>query len=269
MKKALAIALTCASLLTFTGCGKENIQLDLSKVKEDLSVAKKDGFYLGGVSELASNTDYFEGTLEYVYDFDYSEKLGLTKENIKEESSLYYDENTKELLAVLAPADGKKEDVKTEMNTFLGNITDKENKMEEYQGYLVYVVSKDNEKLLKAVKDVKEPIFGAMMEVTKENVKDTLNIYPASLDEFLMETPMMIVQSNTYIIVRPASGKEQEVKDAINAYMKRLEEQWKTYLPDQYELVKNRKEEKLGDYLIYIVSSDNEKVFNTIKASVK
>ena len=141
--------------------------------------------------------------------------------------------------------------------------------MEEYQGYLVYVVSKDNEKLLKAVKDVKEPIFGAMMEVTKENVKDTLNIDPASLDEFLMETPMMIVQSNTYIIVRPASGKEQEVKDAINAYMKRLEEQWKTYLPDQYELVKNRKEEKLGDYLIYIVSSDNEKVFNTIKASVK
>ena len=107
------------------------------------------------------------------------------------------------------------------------------------------------------------------MEVTKENVKDTLNIDPASLDEFLMETPMMIVQSNTYIIVRPASGKEQEVKDAINAYMKRLEEQWKTYLPDQYELVKNRKEEKLGDYLIYIVSSDNEKVFNTIKASVK
>lgn len=269
MKKALAIALSCATLLTFTGCGKEDVQLDLSKIKESLSTITKDEFYLTGVSELASNPDYYEGSLEYIYDFDYSEKLGLTKENMKEESTFYYDENTKELLAVIAPADGKKEDVKTEMNTFLGNISDKENKMEEYQGYLVYVISKDNEKLLKAIKDVKEPIFGAMMEVTKENVKDTLNIDPASLDEFLMETPMMIVQSNTYIIAKPASGKEQEVKDAINAYMKKLEDQWKTYLPDQYELVKNRKEEKLGDYLIYIISDDNEKVFNTIKASKK
>ena len=37
--------------------------------------------------------------------------------------------------------------------------------------------------------------------------------------------------------------------------MTNLEEQWSTYLPDQYELVKNRLEEKYGDYLIYIISN--------------
>lgn len=269
MKKVLTILLSCATLLTFTGCGKENIQLDLTKVKEDLSTVTTGGFYLQGVSVFTSNTDYFEETLEYIYDFDYAEKLGLTKENIQEESSFYYNENTKELLAIIKPVEGKKEDVKNEMNTFLGKITEKEHKTEEYEGYLFYVISKDNNKLMTDIKKVRQPIFGAMMEIAEENVKDIIGIDPSALDEFLIETPMMIVQSSTYIIVKPASGKEQEVKDAINDYMKKLEEQWKTYLPDQYELVKNRKEEKLGDYLIYIISKDNQKVFETIKASQK
>lgn len=38
-----------------------------------------------------------------------------------------------------------------------------------------------------------------------------------------------------------------------------------TYLPEQYELVKNRLEKEYGDYLIYIVSSNNDLVFETIK----
>ena len=46
--------------------------------------------------------------------------------------------------------------------------------------------------------------------------------------------------------------------------MKKLETQWETYLPDQYELVKNRKEVKIGDYLVYIVSNNNDLVFDTI-----
>ena len=47
--------------------------------------------------------------------------------------------------------------------------------------------------------------------------------------------------------------------------MDNLEEQWSTYLPDQYELVENRLEEEYGEYLIYIISNDNELVLKTIK----
>ena len=43
------------------------------------------------------------------------------------------------------------------------------------------------------------------------------------------------------------------------------ENQWEHYIPEQYELVKNRKVEKIGDYLVYIVSTDNNLVFNTIQ----
>ena len=111
---------------------------------------------------------------------------------------------------------------------------------------------------------MKVSVFGMMMEVTKDQIKDTLNVEEADVEEFLMKMPMM-GQASKYIIVKPVSGKEEVVKNAIDEYMANEETQWSMYLPDQYELVKNRKVEKIGDYLIYIVSTDNNSVFETIK----
>ena len=51
--------------------------------------------------------------------------------------------------------------------------------------------------------------------------------------------------------------------------MEKLEQQWQTYLPDQYELVKNRLEKEYGEYLIYIISTDNDLVFKEIKQHKK
>jgi len=79
-----------------------------------------------------------------------------------------------------------------------------------------------------------------------------------------MQIPMMIINSNTYIVVKPAEGKKESVKKTIDNYMTNLENQWATYLPEQYELIKNRMEKEYGDYLIYIATTDNEKVYNAI-----
>ena len=111
----------------------------------------------------------------------------------------------------------------------------------------------------------KSPVFSAMMDVPEEALEMTFGINPELVEEYTAKVPMMIVNSNMYLIVKPKEGKENEVKEAINTYMKNLEDQWSTYLPDQYELVKNRKEEKVGNYLVYIVSNDNEAVYKAIK----
>ena len=71
--------------------------------------------------------------------------------------------------------------------------------------------------------------------------------------------------SVTYMIVKPAEGKEEVIKTALDEHMTRLETTYEFYIPGQFELVKNRKVEKIGEYLIYIVSTDNDLVFNTIK----
>ena len=89
------------------------------------------------------------------------------------------------------------------------------------------------------------------------------------VEESLVMNSAIIVNSNLYFIIKPKKENSEDVQKAVDKYMVDLEEQWKTYLPDQYELVKNRLEEKYGDYLIYIISTDNDLVFDTIKASKK
>ena len=51
--------------------------------------------------------------------------------------------------------------------------------------------------------------------------------------------------------------------------MTNLEKTWSTYLPDQYDIVKNRMEKEAGDYLIYIATADNQKVYDAIMSSTK
>ena len=80
---------------------------------------------------------------------------------------------------------------------------------------------------------------------------------------------MFITSAEQYIILKPADGKEEEVKEAMDTYMTNLQQQWDTYLPLQAELVRNREETKVGDYLIYIISQDNAKVLDVIKNNQK
>ena len=69
------------------------------------------------------------------------------------------------------------------------------------------------------------------------------------------------------MVVKPAEGKYETVRSGLDEYIKKQEELWNTYLPDQYELVKNRLVVEEGDYLIYIISEDNNSVLEAIKSA--
>jgi len=258
MKKLILGLFSISAILLFAGCEeKEQVKLDLTKIATELETLTTDEIDIHGI--YVEEMGVF-GELSYVYDFDFETKLGLNSELVTE-YNVNYNEETKELLAVFKPAEGKTEEVKTALNTFMTGINAE---LTEVNGLLVYVNSTDNDTVINKVKEAKTKVFGMLMEVPTESIKDTLNIEATDVEEFLMRMPMMMTQSSTYIIVKPVDGKEEVVENAINEYMTKLENQWATYLPDQYELVKNRKVEKIGDYLVYIVSNNNDLVFNTI-----
>lgn len=257
MKKVLLSFLSLLTIVTLTGCKKENISLDLNKISSELDTLVTTEIDIHGID--VESMEVFNN-LDYVYDYDFMDILGLEPELVSE-YNVQYNYKKKQILAIFKPNEGKKEEVKEQLEGFMTEI---KAELEEVNDLLIYVASSDNELVFKTVKDTKMPVFGMMMEVPKEQIKDTLNIEEADVEEFLMKMPMMMTQSNTYIIVKPSEGREETVENKINEYMKSLETQWETYLPDQYELVKNRKVEKIGDYLIYIVSNNNELVFNTI-----
>ena len=73
------------------------------------------------------------------------------------------------------------------------------------------------------------------------------------------------VQASEFFIAKVQSGKMETVKTAILSRQADLDAQWRQYLPEQYELVKNYKLVENGDYVFFGVAekvSDAVDVFN-------
>lgn len=267
-------------LLILTGCGNSNVaELDMDKIKTNLENLKGDGFDIYTAEEEVRNSGIANfDMLETLYDFDFQE-FGINPENITE-YRFNMDKLNKDLWIVFLPVEGKEDTVKTETEAYIQKLISDETdatikqklenySFEEIDGYLVWVVSEDNNRILELTKNARANILPMMMDITSEMLQDSIGLDPASVTEFAIKTPALITSSTTYMVVKPADGKKNEVKEALDNYMVALEEQWSTYLPEQYELVKNRLYKEYGDYLIYIVSSNNDLVYNTIIGSTK
>ena len=260
--KKIFVFLALISSLFITGCSK-NVDLDLDKISQELNTLTSENFDMQGVYSLIDESNYYTDLID-VYDYDFEEKFGISNETI-EEYSVRINENSLEMYMILKVSNNE-EDIKSKMKDYFKSINKENDYLEtEYEGYLIFILSSDNNKVLDLIKSSKAPIFANLMKLDNESINSTLNIKNEQYSEILMEMPAIIVKSNMYVVVKPTANEKDNVKEAIDSYMKNLEEQWATYLPEQYELVQNRLYEEYGGYLIYIVSEDNNKVFETIK----
>lgn len=281
------VALSCVALF-LTGCGSK-INLDLGKVEEKVDALTSDKISMGGMTSNILEANVYP---ENMVDLFSLEEIGIDQELVGGQFLISWealdnakDENSVLSYVVLEPVEGKMEEVKKQLDTFYEqllatyqakedetskkNVTLLKNRMvKEQDGFLISIVSEDNQKVMNAILKSKAPIFGMLQKIDKDGL-ETLGLKEEDLDEYLIKTPMMIVSASGYYVVKPAKGKEAEVKKAMDEYMKKQEEQWATYLPDQHELAKNRKETKVGDYLVYIVSQDNDKVLKEMKNQTK
>lgn len=264
MKKKFNLIVASVLCLFLTGCG--NVDLDLDKVSENLSNLTNNSFdLLTAVENIEMDNAYFSDLVN-VYDFDLQE-LGINKEII-ENMAFRVDSNNNPAYIIVKPVEGKKEELKAEINSYLNKFTNLNKLESEYEGYLIYLFSDKNSELLEVIKNSKSRIFGFLMNVESTDLEALTGVNPEDLDEFLVKNSVM-TQSSSYYILKPSEGKKDKVQETMNNYMNNLEKQWETYLPDQYELVENRLEEEYGGYLIYIISSDNESVLKSIKNSKK
>jgi len=104
-----------------------------------------------------------------------------------------------------------------------------------------------------------------------EILQDVMGIDPSLIKESAILFPTMIVHSSTYWVVLAEEGKEAVLKEQIDAHMEAQEESWSLYLPDQYDIIKNREyleiETEKGTYLVYVASTDNEAVLDIIRGA--
>ena len=275
MKKIVLCLTLIMAAIVLTACGKENVSLNLKDLSSKLDNLKGEEFDRFTAANIIN--EKVDGLKEiYDYEYDFKENFGLNSEDI-EFYTIAMNEDNMDMFLFIQPLKDKKNDVKLALDNYFSKLEKNENqeiankaKNKSYTqigSYLVYIMTDNSSDILNSIKDSKENIFGALMEVNDETLESQFNINKSDVKEYLIKVPMMITSSNSYIIIKPVDGKKDEVKEKIDEYMTKLEKQWETYLPEQYELVKNRLEKEYGDYLIYIVSSNNDLVFETIKAN--
>ena len=103
-----------------------------------------------------------------------------------------------------------------------------------------------------------QPPFNEMatMDITMETLNTMYQITADEVEAVIGKMPMMNVQASMYLVIQAKDGAVDSVKTKVENYGTAYEEQWATYLPEQYELVKQRKSGVKGNY-VYLIVSEN------------
>lgn len=96
------------------------------------------------------------------------------------------------------------------------------------------------------------------LDVTLDNVEEIFNIKSENVKEVIGKVPLFNISSGMYVIIHIDDEKIDEVFQKIIEYGNLYENEWSTYMEDQYELVKARKIGKVGNYIYMIVSENAE-----------
>lgn len=107
--------------------------------------------------------------------------------------------------------------------------------------------------------------FLKMNAITDDEASAKFLIDKSKIKNIIGREPIVHTKSGMYVVIQTDLDNIQDVKLALESYGSEYEEQWKTYLPDQYELVKNREIGVKGSYVYMIVSESPEKILELIK----
>ena len=121
------------------------------------------------------------------------------------------------------------------------------------------------DELDKKIEQSNEFEFSKMNAITDDEASAKFLIDKSKIKNIIGREPIVHTKSGMYVIIETDSDNIQDVKLALESYGSEYEEQWKTYLLDQYELVKNREIGVKGDYVYMIVSESPEKILELIK----
>ena len=96
------------------------------------------------------------------------------------------------------------------------------------------------------------------IDITTEQLSSSYGINIENVDKVVGKMPMMNVQASMYILIQAKDGTVDTVKAELDKYAQQYEEQWSMYLPEQYELVQNRKMGTVGNTIYMIVAENAE-----------
>lgn len=113
------------------------------------------------------------------------------------------------------------------------------------------------------VSNVIEKKMKNMKEVKETELKDVYGLDTSNMDTVVIKENE---DGDLYALIK--CKDLDEAKSSMNDYFKKVKEFNQSYSPERLEILENRVEREIGDYLIYIVSADAEDIYNDIVDSL-
>lgn len=124
-----------------------------------------------------------------------------------------------------------------------------------------------SEVVVKIVEGLEMP---SAMTMDAQMLADVYGIDSAILESFQVKMPMMVVHASEVAVFELKDVNDaQKILDGINKRYEGLYNTWSTYLPDQFELVKNYKVVQKGKYILFAISGDVDTIVANFNSLLK
>ena len=98
---------------------------------------------------------------------------------------------------------------------------------------------------------------------------EMLGLNPADMTAFGISTSMMNVKAYGIAAIKPAEGKEETVKAALQAFIDLQKMNFEFYLVDQYEVAESAKLETLEDGTVLMVMAEgSDAIYEAISSAI-
>ena len=258
---AVLIVLICIMSINLI---KPEIQsINLENISKEIDQLKTLKFEISNTNKIIDESESYKSTLKEYYEYDFSD-FGLQRSWL-DEFKIYYHEKNKQLFMVFKPNPDKTSDVTNAIEKFL-KIKKITATKEEYDGYIFYISSNDDKKVISKIKQSQVKVFDILQELNKEEIKEKYGIDSNLYKEYKVKTAMIIKSDVTeYLLFYPKNQvSAKEIEKAMDKYYQEKEEKW-VGNEENLNLIKNRYAGNYNGYLVYIVSKDNDLVLQLLR----
>ena len=107
-------------------------------------------------------------------------------------------------------------------------------------------------------------------EVVAEMLHELLGFKSEDAEAYAMSVSLMNVKAYGIVVVKPADGRAEAVKDGLQGFIDQQCQGFELYLADQYEIAKNARLETLNDgTIVMVMCPDQDAVYDSIAKSIQ
>ena len=287
--KKIGLGIILILLLLLTGCSF-NTKIDFNKLEASLLGVQSNKVELDSIISSVEIDEIILPKMDSLFIQDMDNKFNIDGKNLfkdgiiripsydttvetinKSLEELFIKDNSLKMYLVLEPLDGKLEEAKIAMDNYFDQLENHKESVNNMikttvDGYLVYIMTDNNDQVLNLIRSSKPKVFESFISLSDEEFSNKYSIPIDYIDELYVKIPKMSEDNATLLIVKGKNGKSTKIKNILDKYFEDLEQKL-NYVKEK-ELVSNRIYERIGNYTIYVISNDNEKVLNIIKESI-